>query len=154
MKRRGMRAVLLWAIAIFLTPSASPGQYAPGAAHELSGAAASQPGSGVGTTSPLFWEPHTSPSAAGSQYRLSPVLLGNGSVERKRPWWRYPLIGASIGTVAGALYGLHLDSKASPKPSCDYDYHFCLYVPNIYGTVPAGFLLGTASGFLANVIFR
>jgi hypothetical protein len=152
MKRRGMRAVLLWAIAIFLTPSASPGQYAPGAAPELSGAAASQSWSGVGTTSPLFWEPHTSPSAAGSQYRLSPVLLGNGSVQRKRPWWRYPLIGASIGTVAGALYGLHRDSKASPEPCGGHPD--CIYVPHIYGTVPAGFLLGTASGFLANVIFR
>jgi hypothetical protein len=151
MKRRGMRAVLLWAIAIFLTPSASPGQYAPGAAPELSGAAASQSWSGVGTTSPLFWEPHTSPSAAGSQYRLSPVLLGNGSVQRKRPWWRYPLIGASVGTVAGALYGLRLDSNQSSKPCQD-----CLYDPltNTFRMARTGLLIGTATGFLANVIFR
>lgn len=67
-------------------------------------------------------------------------------MERRRSWWRAPLVGLAVGAAAGTLYGAWSDVRCSRKAE---DNWVCGAYTVIYGA--AGAVAGAVGGALVAV---
>ena len=63
----------------------------------------------------------------------------------RRPSWKYPLVGAALGVVAGIGYGAYLHSRIEPGNTLSGP-------PAYFMTVPLGAIGGLVLGMIGNSV--
>lgn len=93
--------------------------------------------------------PLLTPSGADELLSPAPFPAVWMDPHKKRPWWRYPLIGAAIGTVAGGVVAI-FDNQQCKKNHPEIDMLGCeaafVFDP------AAGLAAGAVVGFIVHLV--
>lgn len=101
---------------------------------------------------PHAWTPRRafgSPGAEVPEARLAAVIAREASAAAARPWWRYPLIGAGIGSAAGAATALYFIAGAMAVDDPIFDPYLVVGLPVALGAAGGG-LVGVLAEWVAD----